>query len=327
MGLIGPNGAGKTTLMNAVCGFAPLTDGTVTVAGQDVTRSPPQPPGSHMGSSGRSRTSRRSRRSRSTRTSSSARSARVSRAASAAASAAPSCSRVFDLGDWRGCRGVGASARRGAARRDRARGRRSARASCCSTSRPPAWTTPRASTLADTHRRAARRARLRRAARRARHAHHLPCLRAIQVLDYRQVDRRSARRRRSARTTPVIAAYLARRAQRGGESIGMLRLRLTLTRRTTAGSRAVTGSRSRSSEGELVGLVGPQRRRQVHDALDDRRRARAGRGQISFEGQVDRRALARRHPAARHLARAREPPHLRPPDRRREPPDRHVRRE
>jgi ABC-type branched-subunit amino acid transport system ATPase component len=41
MGLIGPNGAGKTTFMNAVSGFVPLTGGTVTVDGVDVTDSPP----------------------------------------------------------------------------------------------------------------------------------------------------------------------------------------------------------------------------------------------------------------------------------------------
>jgi ABC-type branched-subunit amino acid transport system ATPase component len=41
MGLIGPNGAGKTTLLNALSGFASLSAGTVAVAGEEVTRSPP----------------------------------------------------------------------------------------------------------------------------------------------------------------------------------------------------------------------------------------------------------------------------------------------
>ena len=41
MGLIGPNGAGKTTFMNAVSGFVPLTGGTVTLDGIDMTQSPP----------------------------------------------------------------------------------------------------------------------------------------------------------------------------------------------------------------------------------------------------------------------------------------------
>jgi branched-chain amino acid transport system ATP-binding protein len=41
MGLIGPNGAGKTTFMNAVSGFVPLTGGTVTVDGADMTHLPP----------------------------------------------------------------------------------------------------------------------------------------------------------------------------------------------------------------------------------------------------------------------------------------------
>src|SRR5881397_2665539 len=41
MGLIGPNGAGKTTFMNAASGFVPLTGGTVTVDGVDMTQLPP----------------------------------------------------------------------------------------------------------------------------------------------------------------------------------------------------------------------------------------------------------------------------------------------
>lgn len=41
MGLIGPNGAGKTTFMNAVSGFVPLTGGTVTLDGVDMSHAPP----------------------------------------------------------------------------------------------------------------------------------------------------------------------------------------------------------------------------------------------------------------------------------------------
>ncbi|MVW79038.1 ABC transporter ATP-binding protein [Bordetella sp. 02P26C-1] len=41
LGLIGPNGAGKSTLFNAVTGFAPVSSGTVTFLGQDVTKLPP----------------------------------------------------------------------------------------------------------------------------------------------------------------------------------------------------------------------------------------------------------------------------------------------
>jgi branched-chain amino acid transport system ATP-binding protein len=37
IGLIGPNGAGKTTLIDAVTGFAPLSAGTVELAGTDIT--------------------------------------------------------------------------------------------------------------------------------------------------------------------------------------------------------------------------------------------------------------------------------------------------
>jgi len=36
--LIGANGAGKTTLMRSLCGLVPATSGTITFAGQDVTR-------------------------------------------------------------------------------------------------------------------------------------------------------------------------------------------------------------------------------------------------------------------------------------------------
>ena len=39
--LIGPNGAGKSTLLGCVSGFHAVDEGTVRVAGQDVTRWPP----------------------------------------------------------------------------------------------------------------------------------------------------------------------------------------------------------------------------------------------------------------------------------------------
>ncbi|TXJ29911.1 MAG: ABC transporter ATP-binding protein [Afipia sp.] len=38
LGLIGPNGAGKTTLVNVVTGVTPASSGSVTFAGQDITR-------------------------------------------------------------------------------------------------------------------------------------------------------------------------------------------------------------------------------------------------------------------------------------------------
>jgi branched-chain amino acid transport system ATP-binding protein len=37
LGLIGPNGAGKTTFINALTGFQPLTAGSVSIDGRDVT--------------------------------------------------------------------------------------------------------------------------------------------------------------------------------------------------------------------------------------------------------------------------------------------------
>ena len=40
-GLIGPNGAGKTTMFNVICGFQTPAAGTVTLDGNDVTRSSP----------------------------------------------------------------------------------------------------------------------------------------------------------------------------------------------------------------------------------------------------------------------------------------------
>ena len=38
--LIGPNGAGKTTFVSLLCGRVPVQSGTITFAGQDITRLP-----------------------------------------------------------------------------------------------------------------------------------------------------------------------------------------------------------------------------------------------------------------------------------------------
>jgi ABC-type Fe3+/spermidine/putrescine transport system ATPase subunit len=40
--LMGPSGAGKTLLLETIAGFYPLTAGTITVAGMDVTLEPPE---------------------------------------------------------------------------------------------------------------------------------------------------------------------------------------------------------------------------------------------------------------------------------------------
>jgi branched-chain amino acid transport system ATP-binding protein len=40
-GLIGPNGSGKSTLLKAIAGADPADDGSVTFAGEDITRAPP----------------------------------------------------------------------------------------------------------------------------------------------------------------------------------------------------------------------------------------------------------------------------------------------
>src|SRR5260370_10436840 len=44
LGLIGPNGAGKSTFFNCLTGDLPVTSGTVTFAGTDVTSLPPDAP-------------------------------------------------------------------------------------------------------------------------------------------------------------------------------------------------------------------------------------------------------------------------------------------
>lgn len=39
--LIGGNGAGKTTTLNTICGVTPASEGSITLANQDVTQKPP----------------------------------------------------------------------------------------------------------------------------------------------------------------------------------------------------------------------------------------------------------------------------------------------
>jgi branched-chain amino acid transport system ATP-binding protein len=40
LGILGPNGAGKTTLLNLIAGDLPVSSGTITFRGQDVTSTP-----------------------------------------------------------------------------------------------------------------------------------------------------------------------------------------------------------------------------------------------------------------------------------------------
>ena len=42
VGILGHNGMGKTTLLKALMGYLPATGGRVTLAGEDITRLPPQ---------------------------------------------------------------------------------------------------------------------------------------------------------------------------------------------------------------------------------------------------------------------------------------------
>ena len=41
VGLIGPNGAGKTTFIDAITGYTPASEGSVTFDGRDITRASP----------------------------------------------------------------------------------------------------------------------------------------------------------------------------------------------------------------------------------------------------------------------------------------------
>lgn len=40
LGFLGPNGAGKSTTMNMISGYLPMSDGTVTIYGSDITKDP-----------------------------------------------------------------------------------------------------------------------------------------------------------------------------------------------------------------------------------------------------------------------------------------------
>jgi putative spermidine/putrescine transport system ATP-binding protein len=46
--LLGPSGCGKTTLLRAVSGFVPVTAGSITVGGREITREPPDKRGMAM---------------------------------------------------------------------------------------------------------------------------------------------------------------------------------------------------------------------------------------------------------------------------------------
>ena len=40
LGFLGPNGAGKSTTMNMISGYLPMTKGTVTIYGNDISKKP-----------------------------------------------------------------------------------------------------------------------------------------------------------------------------------------------------------------------------------------------------------------------------------------------
>lgn len=40
LGFLGPNGAGKSTTMNMIAGYLPMTNGTVTICGTDISKNP-----------------------------------------------------------------------------------------------------------------------------------------------------------------------------------------------------------------------------------------------------------------------------------------------
>ena len=40
LGFLGPNGAGKSTTMNMIAGYLPMTAGSVSICGSDITKEP-----------------------------------------------------------------------------------------------------------------------------------------------------------------------------------------------------------------------------------------------------------------------------------------------
>ena len=40
LGFLGPNGAGKSTTMNMIAGYLPMTAGSVSICGSDITKDP-----------------------------------------------------------------------------------------------------------------------------------------------------------------------------------------------------------------------------------------------------------------------------------------------
>ena len=93
----------------------------------------------------------------------------------------------------------------------------------------------------------------------------------------------------------------------------------------TATPRRCTASRSTSTPGEIVALLGSQRRGQDHHAADHRRPACAPRrGTVRFDGEDITGRARPRHRRARPGARAGGPAHLRRPHRGGEPPARRL---
>ena len=312
LGLIGPNGAGKTTLVNVLTGLpaarprAPCTSTAWTSRGWSPAAARSPGPGAHV--PGRAPVLRASA---CARTSSSARSA----AALVRRDARRDADEVLER---LGLDGVARPSTRRRSRTATSGGSASpgrsptARASCCSTSRPPASTRRESDALVATlvARSATRSARP--ARDRARHARDHGLCDRIQVLDYGETiaDRhagRGAARRGRPRGVPRTAAGRSAMLTVNGLDVRYGRIA------------AVRGIALDVGDGEVGRPDRAERRRQDDDARRDRRPRAPGRRRDRVRRAIDRSASAGARSCAAAGARARGPAHLRDAHGRREP--------